>query len=582
MHSSRDAGRRGWTPGVLTGWRWCSSRSSLLPLVALGWRAVDSGELRDNITSELVLDAMRLSAITSTIALILRSSSVRRWPTCWRGATSPARSWSTCWSTCPIVLPPTVAGVALLVAFGRRGVAGQQLDALGIELAFTTTAVVLAQLFVSAPYYIRTVKAGFESVSPGVRGRRRDAGRGPAAHLLARRRCRWPGRPCWPGRSCAGRAPSVSWARRWSSRATSPSGRRPCRWRSSASSTPASRWTSRSRWRVILVLAAAVLLLLLRVARQGPARPASRDAISVDFEKRLGDFHLRPRFEAEDELVVLLGPSGSGKSLTLRAIAGLLTPGQRPHRASRRRRLRLLRRDRRATAGAQRRLRRAGAGVVPPPDSGGEHRLRAQRLAAEAQRDARDARAGRAAGPRGARRPAAARRSPAGSSSAWRWAGRWRRGRRVLLLDEPFSALDAPMRNALRREVARLRRQLGLPALFVTHDLQEAYALADRIAVYDGGQVLQCGGRTEVFRPGVGAGGGATGCAEHLRGPRDRGDRRLRRSGDGLLPGAGTTGPASSRGRSGRPVCPAGARDRRPPRQAAGRAAGYDAGRRNR
>src|SRR5690606_7117839 len=71
---------------------------------------------------------------------------------------------------------------------------------------------------------------------------------------------------------------------------------------------------------------------------------------------------------------------------------------------------------------------------------------------------------------------------------------------RVLLLDEPFNALDAPIRHALRREVARLRRQLGLLALFVTHDLQEAYALADRIAVYDGGAVLQCGPREEVFR----------------------------------------------------------------------------------
>jgi iron(III) transport system ATP-binding protein len=61
---------------------------------------------------------------------------------------------------------------------------------------------------------------------------------------------------------------------------------------------------------------------------------------------------------------------------------------------------------------------------------------------------------------------------------------------RVLLLDEPFSALDAPVRSALRREVARLRRQLSLLALFVTHDLQEAFALADRIAIYDSGKCL--------------------------------------------------------------------------------------------
>ncbi|HLF71553.1 MAG TPA: ATP-binding cassette domain-containing protein, partial [Dehalococcoidia bacterium] len=71
---------------------------------------------------------------------------------------------------------------------------------------------------------------------------------------------------------------------------------------------------------------------------------------------------------------------------------------------------------------------------------------------------------------------------------------------RVLLLDEPFNALDAPIRNALRREVANLRRRLGLLALFVTHDLQEAYSLADRIAVYDEGAVLQYGPRDDVFR----------------------------------------------------------------------------------
>ena len=70
----------------------------------------------------------------------------------------------------PIVLPPTVAGVALLVALGRRGVVGEHLDDGGITIGFTTTAVVLAQLFVSAPFYIRTVKAGFEAVEPVYEG----------------------------------------------------------------------------------------------------------------------------------------------------------------------------------------------------------------------------------------------------------------------------------------------------------------------------------------------------------------------------------------------------------------------------
>jgi molybdate transport system permease protein len=141
-----------------------------IPLVALGWRALDSGELAENLTSDLVLDAMRLSAITSTftlgIAIILGT------PLAYLLARREFRgkAFIDVLIDLPIVLPPTVAGVALLVALGRRGVVGQWLDDMGMQVAFTTTAVVLAQLFVSAPFYVRTVKAGFEAVEPVYEG----------------------------------------------------------------------------------------------------------------------------------------------------------------------------------------------------------------------------------------------------------------------------------------------------------------------------------------------------------------------------------------------------------------------------
>jgi len=64
----------------------------------------------------------------------------------------------------PLVLPPVVAGVGLLLVFGRRGIIGEPLSALGIDLAFTTTAVVLAQIFVASPFYIRALKVGFSAV----------------------------------------------------------------------------------------------------------------------------------------------------------------------------------------------------------------------------------------------------------------------------------------------------------------------------------------------------------------------------------------------------------------------------------
>lgn len=66
----------------------------------------------------------------------------------------------------PMVLPPSVAGVALLLAFGRRGLVGQALDEMGIALSFTEAAVILAQVFVAAPYYVRAATTSFAAIDP--------------------------------------------------------------------------------------------------------------------------------------------------------------------------------------------------------------------------------------------------------------------------------------------------------------------------------------------------------------------------------------------------------------------------------
>jgi molybdate transport system ATP-binding protein len=220
--------------------------------------------------------------------------------------------------------------------------------------------------------------------------------------------------------------------------------------------------------------------------------------LELDFEKRLGDFHLRPRFRAEDELVVLLGPSGSGKSLTLRAIAGLLRPD----------RGRIVLPDGvafDAGTSVDRTPQARNVGYVVQDLALFPHLTVAENIAFALHAWPREERRQRVAelvellalkGLEG-RRPDAI----SGGQQQRVALGRALAARpRVLLLDEPFSALDAPIRSALRREVSRLRRQLGLLALFVTHDLQEAYSLADSIAVYDAGEVLQYGPREEVFR----------------------------------------------------------------------------------
>ena len=64
----------------------------------------------------------------------------------------------------PMVLPPSVAGIALLIAFGRRGLLGSTLEDLGLSIAFTQAAVVVAQVFVAAPFYIKAAIAGFAGV----------------------------------------------------------------------------------------------------------------------------------------------------------------------------------------------------------------------------------------------------------------------------------------------------------------------------------------------------------------------------------------------------------------------------------
>jgi molybdate transport system ATP-binding protein len=70
---------------------------------------------------------------------------------------------------------------------------------------------------------------------------------------------------------------------------------------------------------------------------------------------------------------------------------------------------------------------------------------------------------------------------------------------RLLLLDEPLSALDMPLREQLRRELRRSLTQLGIPAVLVTHDRVEALSLADYMVVFDAGQIRQSGPVEEVF-----------------------------------------------------------------------------------
>lgn len=225
----------------------------------------------------------------------------------------------------------------------------------------------------------------------------------------------------------------------------------------------------------------------------------STPRLIVDIAKRLRTFSLRVQLQVNTEILVLFGPSGAGKSMTLHALAGLVTPdrgsitldGQpffrkQPavstiHVPARKRRVgyvfqhyalfphltaldnvgyalwRQRNSRQRAMALLERMRLERFAEYYPHQLSGGQQQrvAIARALAAEPQ---------------------------------------------VLLLDEPFSGLDAAVREHLQRDLRSLQTELGLVVLYVTHSLEDAFAVGHRLALIGEGQVEQIGPIDEVFR----------------------------------------------------------------------------------
>ena len=135
-----------------------------LPLVALVIRAVQEGAFGRKIVSDYVVDALRLSAISTIATLVIAVATGTPLAFALARRQFPGKRLVETLVDLPLVLPPVVAGIALLVAFGRRGLLGDELSALGITLPFTLAAVVLAQVFVAVPFYVRSAKVGFAAV----------------------------------------------------------------------------------------------------------------------------------------------------------------------------------------------------------------------------------------------------------------------------------------------------------------------------------------------------------------------------------------------------------------------------------
>lgn len=220
------------------------------------------------------------------------------------------------------------------------------------------------------------------------------------------------------------------------------------------------------------------------------------DMLIVDVRKAVGQFQLRVQLQAPPGVTALFGRSGSGKSLTLQCVAGLVTPDAG-----------------RIALNGQTLFDAAGTNLSPQSRAVGyvfqqyalfPHLTVAGNVAYGLAGLARPERAARVREAlRAVRLSGLEERLPAelsgGQAQRVALARALATHPRVLLLDEPFAALDSLMRAKLHQELQELLQELAIPALLVTHDLAEAYALSRHLAVLEEGRVLQCGPREQIY-----------------------------------------------------------------------------------
>jgi molybdate transport system permease protein len=149
----------------------------LLPIVAV-FVHVPLRDLVSALGSRPAVDAIRVTAETIAVAMVLIlgfGTPAAYWISGRRGG---LRDVLVTLVELPLVLPPAVAGVGLLVAFGRVGLLGGTMEALGIDIAFTKVAVILAVTFVASPFFLRTAVSAFEAVDPTLPAAARTLGAG--------------------------------------------------------------------------------------------------------------------------------------------------------------------------------------------------------------------------------------------------------------------------------------------------------------------------------------------------------------------------------------------------------------------
>lgn len=220
-------------------------------------------------------------------------------------------------------------------------------------------------------------------------------------------------------------------------------------------------------------------------------------ALTVRARKAFGHFTLDVSWDMEREILVLFGPSGSGKSLTLQVIAGLLQPDE-GYVASEER----IFQD--SSIGLNVRPQQRSVGYVfqdrvlfphmtvrqniayglPNADRSTKAKMVSQLVSRFHLKDVQDKHPGQISG--GQKQRVTLARALIGKP-------------KLLLLDEPFSALDNSLRSEMHTLLLDIRRDFDVPIVLVTHDLLEAYALADKVVLYAQGRVAHAGSPHEIF-----------------------------------------------------------------------------------
>jgi ABC-type sulfate/molybdate transport systems ATPase subunit/ABC-type sulfate transport system permease component len=391
----------------------------------------------------------------------------------------------------PLALPTLMSGMLLLYVVGPFTILG---ELFGGKLTDTRTGIILAQTFVAAPFLIIVARATFVAVDPALEDVAAMLGFGRVARFA---RVAVPA--ALPG-ILAGIL--LTWLRAFAEfGATVILAYHPF-------SLPVFTFVQFDEIGLpgtMLPIAAALLaaltvllLVQLPIPRRRSTHPstavpealAPHPPAALDFTvaKQLGDFSLNVAYRAHSSRLALLGPSGAGKTLALRLLAGLTSMSGEGHIQAGTQALHGLPPGRR------------GIGYVPQQST-----LMPRRTVWRQVTFAPRAKPGLAAWwierlgltgledrypdelSGGQQRRVAIARALAVEPQ-------------LLLLDEPFTGLDAPVRDGLRRDLRRLQREVGLSTVIVTHDPEEAAMLADEIVVLGDGRVLQAGTRQSIFR----------------------------------------------------------------------------------